>query len=56
MKHLLLQEGGVVIITNVQLPKGTYVKIEPCGENLNTLRKPKKMYEVICELLDSRKH
>ena len=44
MKQLELDEGENLILTNVKLPKGTFMKIQPFTKDFTLLPNPKQMY------------
>lgn len=41
MQNLLLTEGCAIRFTNVSLPKGTYVKLQPCTSDFLDISNPK---------------
>lgn len=43
MENLLLQEGDIVQVKNVTLPKGTYVKLQPHTTDFLDISNPKAM-------------
>ncbi|KAJ0527361.1 putative ubiquitin fusion degradation protein Ufd1 [Helianthus annuus] len=43
MGNLLLQEGDIVRVKNVTLPKGTYVKLQPHTKDFLDISNPKAM-------------
>ena len=43
MENMLLQEGDVVRLKNVTLPKGTYVKLQPHTKDFLDISNPKAM-------------
>ena len=43
MQNLLLQEGDIVRVRNVTLPKGTYVKLQPHTTDFLDISNPKAM-------------
>lgn len=43
MQNLLLQEGDMVFIKNANLPKGTYVKLQPHTTDFLDISNPKAM-------------
>eukprot|EP01025_Chloroclados_australasicus_P000381 TRINITY_DN1020_c0_g1_i2.p1 TRINITY_DN1020_c0_g1~~TRINITY_DN1020_c0_g1_i2.p1 ORF type:complete len:390 (-),score=44.15 TRINITY_DN1020_c0_g1_i2:234-1244(-) len=45
MQNLLLQEGDLVRLRNVSLPKGTYVKIQPHTQDFLDISNPKAVLE-----------
>lgn len=45
MENLLLQEGDVVRVKNVALPKGTYVKLQPHTKDFLDISNPKAILE-----------
>ncbi|XP_024990444.1 ubiquitin recognition factor in ER-associated degradation protein 1-like isoform X1 [Cynara cardunculus var. scolymus] len=45
MENLLLQEGDVVRVKNVTLPKGTYVKLQPHTTDFLNISNPKAILE-----------
>ncbi|XP_071691341.1 uncharacterized protein [Rutidosis leptorrhynchoides] len=45
MENLLLQEGDVVRVKNVTLPKGTYVKLQPHTKDFLDISNPKAILE-----------
>ncbi|KAL8249001.1 hypothetical protein R6Q59_005869 [Mikania micrantha] len=45
MKNLLLQEGDIVRVKNVTLPKGTYVKLQPHTSDFLNISNPKAILE-----------
>eukprot|EP01024_Parvocaulis_polyphysoides_P049452 TRINITY_DN4791_c1_g1_i9.p1 TRINITY_DN4791_c1_g1~~TRINITY_DN4791_c1_g1_i9.p1 ORF type:complete len:337 (-),score=68.76 TRINITY_DN4791_c1_g1_i9:125-1135(-) len=45
MQNLLLQEGDLVTLRNVSLPKGTYVKIQPHTQDFLDISNPKAVLE-----------
>lgn len=44
MENMLLQEGDIVRVKNVTLPKGTYVKLQPHTQDFLDISNPKAMY------------
>ena len=44
MENMLLQEGDVVRVKNVTLPKGTYVKLQPHTKDFLDISNPKAMW------------
>lgn len=52
MENLLLQEGDIVRVKNVTLPKGTYVKLQPHTKDFLDISNPKAMW-VHLNLMDS---
>ncbi|GJU79648.1 ubiquitin fusion degradation protein 1 [Tanacetum coccineum] len=46
MKDMKIQEGDLVNIRNVSLPKGTYIKIQPHATKFFNLSNPKSLLEV----------
>ncbi|KAJ4838098.1 hypothetical protein Tsubulata_022161 [Turnera subulata] len=45
MENLLLQEGDIVRVKNVTLPKGTYVKLQPHTKDFLDISNPKAILE-----------
>ncbi|XP_019083447.1 PREDICTED: ubiquitin fusion degradation protein 1 homolog [Camelina sativa] len=45
MQNLLLQEGDIVRVRNVTLPKGTYVKLQPHTQDFLEISNPKAILE-----------
>ncbi|XP_057545315.1 uncharacterized protein LOC130824359 isoform X1 [Amaranthus tricolor] len=45
MENMLLQEGGIVRVKNVTLPKGTYVKLQPHTQDFLDISNPKAILE-----------
>eukprot|EP01023_Acetabularia_acetabulum_P028742 TRINITY_DN2715_c0_g1_i1.p1 TRINITY_DN2715_c0_g1~~TRINITY_DN2715_c0_g1_i1.p1 ORF type:complete len:338 (+),score=62.47 TRINITY_DN2715_c0_g1_i1:166-1179(+) len=45
MQNLLLQEGDLVSLRNISLPKGTYVKIQPHTQDFIDISNPKAVLE-----------
>ncbi|KAI7756909.1 hypothetical protein M8C21_009978, partial [Ambrosia artemisiifolia] len=45
MENLLLQEGDIVRVKNVTLPKGTYVKLQPHTSDFLNISNPKAILE-----------
>lgn len=45
MENLLLQEGDIVRVKNVALPKGTYVKLQPHTKDFLDISNPKAILE-----------
>lgn len=43
MENMLLQEGDIVRVKNVTLPKGTYVKLQPHTKDFLDISNPKAM-------------
>lgn len=43
MENMLLQEGDIVKVKNVTLPKGTYVKLQPHTKDFLDISNPKAM-------------
>ena len=41
MESLLVEDGGLISIENVSLPKGTYVKLQPHTISFTQLHNPK---------------
>nr|GEV52314.1 ubiquitin fusion degradation protein 1 homolog [Tanacetum cinerariifolium] len=46
MKNMKIQEGDLVNIRNITLPKGTYIKIQPHATKFFNLSNPKSLLEV----------
>ena len=46
MENMLLQEGDVVQVKNVTLPKGTYVKLQPHTMDFLDISNPKAMWVI----------
>ena len=44
MENMLLQEGDIVRVKNVTLPKGTYVKLQPHTKDFLDISNPKAMW------------
>lgn len=44
MENLLLQEGDIVRVKNMTLPKGTYVKLQPHTKDFLDISNPKAMW------------
>jgi hypothetical protein len=44
MQNLLLQEGDIVKLKSVSLPKGTYVKLRPQSKDFLDITNPKAVY------------
>lgn len=44
MQNLLLQEGDIIMVKNVTLPKGTYVKLQPHTTDFLDISNPKAMW------------
>ncbi|CAL5329005.1 unnamed protein product [Camellia sinensis] len=53
MENLLLQEGDIVRVKNVTLPKGTYVKLQPHTKDFLDISNPKAMEAWLKLMLDS---
>ncbi|CAK9142090.1 unnamed protein product [Ilex paraguariensis] len=49
MENLLLQEGDIVRVKNVTLPKGTYVKLQPHTKDFLDISNPKAMTIKECD-------
>lgn len=45
MQNLLLQEGDLVRITNTSLPKGNFVKLQPCSSAFLDIHNPRAVLE-----------
>jgi len=45
MQNLLIEEGGFIVITNVTLPKGSYVKVQPQSTAFIDISNPKAVLE-----------
>ncbi|MQM02423.1 hypothetical protein Taro_035190, partial [Colocasia esculenta] len=45
MENMLLQEGDIVRVKNVTLPKGTYVKLQPHTQDFLDISNPKAILE-----------
>jgi len=45
MKHLGLQEGDIVTLTNASLPKGSYVKLQPHSTDFLDISNPRAVLE-----------
>ncbi|XP_078158749.1 uncharacterized protein LOC144554301 [Carex rostrata] len=45
MQNLLLQEGDIIMVKNVTLPKGTYVKLQPHTTDFLDISNPKAILE-----------
>lgn len=45
MQQLQLQEGDIVRVTNVSLPKGTFVKLQPCSKDFMELSNHRAVLE-----------
>ena len=45
MKNMKLQEGNTVILKNTQVPRATYVKLQPHTKDFLDISNPKSMYE-----------
>ncbi|CAO2814948.1 unnamed protein product [Amaranthus hypochondriacus] len=45
MENMLLEEGGIVRVKNVTLPKGTYVKLQPHTQDFLDISNPKAILE-----------
>lgn len=45
MQNLVLQVGDMVIIRSVSLPKGRYVKLQPCTSDFLDITNPKAVLE-----------
>lgn len=45
MQQLLLNEGDIVRVTNVSLPKGTFVKLKPCSKDFMELSNHRAVLE-----------
>lgn len=43
MQNLLLEEGDIIMVKNVTLPKGTYVKLQPHTTDFLDISNPKAM-------------
>lgn len=43
MENMLLQEGDIVQVKNVTLPKGKYVKLQPHTKDFLDISNPKAM-------------
>ena len=43
MQNMLLQEGDIVRVKNANLPKGTYVKLQPHTTDFLDISNPKAM-------------
>ncbi|XP_041017237.1 ubiquitin fusion degradation protein 1 homolog [Juglans microcarpa x Juglans regia] len=43
MENMLLQEGDIVRVKNMTLPKGTYVKLQPNTKDFLDISNPKAM-------------
>lgn len=46
MNNLGLNEGDVVTITNVSLPKATWVKLKPLNEDYWDISNPRAVYQL----------
>ena len=44
MENMVLQEGDIVRVKNVTLPKGTYVKLQPHTKDFLDISNPKAMW------------
>ena len=44
MRSLELEEGGVVSVTNISLPKGTFVQLQPLETEFLDISNPKALY------------
>lgn len=44
MKNMKLQEGNTVILKNTQVPRATYVKLQPHTKDFLDISDPKSMY------------
>lgn len=44
MRHLMIDEGDTVIVTNMKLPKATEIKIRPYETKFTMLSNPKAVY------------
>ncbi|WJX19994.1 hypothetical protein P8452_09601 [Trifolium repens] len=51
MENMLLQEGDIVRVKNVTLPKGTYVKLQPHTKDFLDISNPKAMMYALNKLL-----
>ena len=43
MQNLELEEGGLVSVTNVSLPKGTFVQLQPLETEFLDISNPKAL-------------
>ena len=48
MQNLLLQEGDIVKLKSISLPKGTYVKLRPQSKDFLDITNPKAVYVARC--------
>jgi ubiquitin fusion degradation protein 1 len=44
MQNLLLQEGDIVKLKSISLPKGTFVKLRPQSKDFLDITNPKAVY------------
>ena len=51
MQNLLLQEGDIVKLKSVSLPKGTYVKLRPQSKDFLDITNPKAVCVHTCTAL-----
>lgn len=47
MENLVLQEGDIVRVRNVKLPKGTYVRLQPHTKDFLDISNPKAMWVLV---------
>ena len=45
MENMQLQEGNSVKVRSIQIPKGTYVKLQPHTKDFLKMANPKVMYK-----------
>lgn len=45
MQNLLLQEGDLIRVGNTSLPKGSYVKLQPCSSDFLDIHNPRAVLE-----------
>jgi len=45
MSNLLLSEGDLIRVCNTSLPKGTYVKLQPCSKDFLDIHNPRAVLE-----------
>lgn len=50
---MLLQEGDIVRVKNVTLPKGKYVKLQPHTKDFLDISNPKAMWVGVCFVFSS---
>jgi ubiquitin fusion degradation protein 1 len=56
MQNLLIENGGIINISNITLPKGSYVQLQPHSTTFTELSNPRsvsvcRLLSVVCYLL-----